>query len=370
VDVLGPKDRWMLAAAVATVAAAIALLATPGAASASKVEMPEERRGNFYGVVSQAPIVPELADKVRRGGVQTMRFIVPWSRIEAARDDYDWGFLDRRMGAVQRAEVVPVPLIFGFPSWMLDTYAPFTRPEFAAEFQEFLRDLVARYGPGGLASYYDDSYKPVRTWQIWNEPNLPDHLNMDQPLPSDYVAVLRLAAEAIHSVDPGASLIAAGLAPGRRSISANEFIRGVFEEYERLGMPPDFNEVAVHPYGSTVRVALQRVRGFRRAMNESRAGRRTPILIGELGWASALGRDEFLGGNPRSQARKLRRSFREFHNRRRNLGVSAMMWFALDDAPAGAGCSFCPYSGLFNRELEPKPAWKAFRKLVARRTSK
>jgi hypothetical protein len=48
--------------------------------------------------------------------------------------------------------------------------------------------------------------------------------------------------------------------------------------------------------------------------------------------------------------------------------VSAMMWFALDDAPAGAGCSFCPYSGLFNEDFEPKPAWKAFKKIVARRT--
>ena len=222
--------------------------------------LPDERRGNFFGVVSQAPFGPEMADRVRRGGVQTMRFIVPWSRIETTRDSYDWSFLDRRMGAVQRAEVVPVPLVFGFPSWMLDTYAPLNRPEFAGEFQEFLRDLVARYGPNGLADYYSDEYRPVRTWQIWNEPNLPEHLNMDQPLPADYVEVLRLAADAIRSVDPGASLVAAGLAPGRRSITANEFIEGMFEEYRRLGMPPDFTEVAVHPYGSTVRVAVRRVR--------------------------------------------------------------------------------------------------------------
>jgi hypothetical protein len=369
VDVRGLRGSRLLAAVAATIAVAAALIAASAPAHAAKVAIPDERRGNFFGVVSQAPINGELADRARRGGVQTMRFIVPWSRVESVRDQYDWSFLDRRIAAIQRSEVVPVPMIFGFPGWTLDTYAPLTTPEFAAEFQEFLRDLVRRYGPDGYVDYYVNPFEPVRTWQIWNEPNLPDHLNMDQPLPSDYVAVMRLAADAIHSVDPGASLIAAGLAPGRRSITANEFIRGVFEEYKRLEIPPDFSEVAVHPYGSTVKVALQRVRGFRRALNDSKAGSRTAILIGELGWASALGRDEFLGGNPRSQARKLRRSFREFHKRRRGLGISAMMWFALDDAPPGAGCSFCPYSGLFNRNMKPKPAWKAFKRIVERRSN-
>jgi hypothetical protein len=366
VKALSRRGRGLLAAAVG----ATVLFATGSATPAgAKVNIPEERRGNFFGVVSQAPFHdPAIINRVRRGGVESMRFIVPWSRVEAVRDKYNWDFLDRRVDSVQDSGVVPVPMVFGFPSWMLDTYAPLKRPEFAEEFQEFLRDLVGRYGPNGLADYYSDSYVPLRSWQIWNEVNLPEHLNMDQPEPGDYVDVLRLSAEAIRSVDPGASLIAAGLAPGRRSITAPDFIEGVFEEYRRRGLPPDFNEVGVHPYGSTVAVAKHRVLKFRQVMNGTRAGRRTPILIGELGWASEGGPDEFLGGSPKSQARKLRKSFRTFHRMRHRVGLSGLMWFALDDAAPGTGCSFCPHSGLFEQDFTPKPSWKVFKKVVAKRT--
>lgn len=363
-----PRGRTLLAAVGATLVAA--LLAS-GAADAKKrkIPIPEERRGNFFGVVSQSSEISlQTAEKLRRANVRTMRFIVPWSRVEATRDHYDWGFLDRRVGAAHHARVVPIPLIFGFPEWMSDTYAPLTRPEYQAEFQEFLRDLVRRYGPDGFYDYYAPEYRPLRSWQIWNEVNLPNHLAMDQPQPADYVAVVRLASDAIREVDPGASIISAGLAPGRRSISAPKFIRGVFKEYERLGRKPDFNEVAVHPYGSTVRVALQRLRTFRRAMDKFRAGRRMPILIGELGWASALGRNAFLGGNPRTQARKLRRSFKVFHKRRKRFGISAMTWFSLDDAVGSAACSFCPHTGLFRNDGEAKPSWRALRRVIAKRT--
>ena len=57
---------------------------------------------------------------------------------------------------------------------------PLDRPQDIQAWQNFLKALVARYGPGG--SYWATAYRqqygasatplPIQSWQIWNEPNL------------------------------------------------------------------------------------------------------------------------------------------------------------------------------------------------------
>ena len=99
--------------------------------------------------------------------------------------------------------------------------------------------------------------RPLRDWQLWNEP---DHLHYwsDQPYAHDYVTLVRAARRAIKDADPGARVVAAGFAD--RSWNS---IAAVY----RAGGAGLFDVVAIHPYTYEVRNVLRIVR--------SRAGRST-----------------------------------------------------------------------------------------------
>ena len=50
-------------------------------------------------------------------------------------------------------------------------------------------------------------------WEIWNEPNLPRFLGFAERQAAVYTGLLKAAYPAIKSVQPGATVIAAGLSP-------------------------------------------------------------------------------------------------------------------------------------------------------------
>ena len=89
-----------------------------------------------------------------------------------------------------------------------------------------------------------------------------------------------------------------------------------------------------------------------------------PLLIGEVGWESRGPPQHVLAGTRRSQAKHLNRVYKAFALRRRTLNISAVLWYAWKDTPAGTGCTFCSNVGLFNIAGEAKPAWKTFRELT------
>ena len=90
-----------------------------------------------------------------------------------------------RCAANADAGLTTLPFLFGTPAWAAGTtarscvgddcvsFAPRT-DETRAAFGEFAAAAVRRYGPGG--NFWDQHralpYRPIETWQIWNEPNL------------------------------------------------------------------------------------------------------------------------------------------------------------------------------------------------------
>jgi polysaccharide biosynthesis protein PslG len=72
--------------------------------------------------------------------------------------------------------------------------------------------FVERYGPRGSLwrERPNAPRRPVRAWQVFNEPNIQLFWSV-QPFERDYVTALRAAESGIHDVDPGATVVLAGL---------------------------------------------------------------------------------------------------------------------------------------------------------------
>jgi hypothetical protein len=203
---------------------------------------------------------------------------------------------------------------------------------------------------------------PIRSWQIWNEPNFAVFWR-PRPQPVRYARLLRLSAAAIRDLDPGARIVAAGVAPIEHAIAPWRFLERMYARAPWVSRA--FDEAAVHPYSPTVAGMEVLVRRVRRAMARAGDGAK-PLLVSELGVASDASAptayDEGLGG----QASFLRAAYGRLLAKRQRWRIGGVDWFATRDAPsADPHCSFCQYAGLFDRAGRPKPSWYALRKVVA-----
>ena len=117
---------------------------------------------------------------------------------------------------------------------------------------------VARYGPNG--SFWAENpgvpKRPIRNWQIWNEPNF--KYFVAKPNPAEYGKLVKLSSTALKAADPGAQVILGGLfarPKGCRTDSgkpealnwfATDFLDQMYETTP--GIKAKFNGVALHPY--------------------------------------------------------------------------------------------------------------------------
>ncbi len=316
---------------------------------------------SFFGVVPQGPL--SAADLGRMGGVVgTIRVPLVWAEVEPRRGEFDFTRFDQLVAAAATAGVRVLPFVYGTPGWLSSDAA---RPPLGSAgrtaWAGFVRVLVRRYGPAG--SLWDSSSPrlPIRTWQIWNEPNFLLFWR-PRPSPAGYARLLGISARAIRRDDPGARIVAAGLAPVEGGMLPWEFLRRL------LGVPGvgrTFDLVALHPYSSRLRDLALQVRLARRAM--ARAGlARMPLLVSELGVASDSQLPTSFNRGRTGQARFLRRAYHLLLGKRHRWRIAGVDWYAWQDAPGpDPHCVFCEYAGLFDTDGHAKPAWWAFRRIAS-----
>ena len=164
----------------AIVAAALAVAIAGCGGSDEENDPPSQRYGSFFGVAPQAaPGEPDLARMVS-GGLGSYHVLMAWGTIERAPGDYKWNAYDDLIGQLARAGLEPAPFLFGTPSIYAEApNQPPTSSELALDaWADFLRAAAERYGPGG--EFWTEEFadtdpdvdpRPVRTWEIWNEPN-------------------------------------------------------------------------------------------------------------------------------------------------------------------------------------------------------
>jgi len=359
---LSVMRRFLLAASVCCFASLLSLQ------SAQARGVPAD----FFGVMADGPTFDgqtDMASEFRlmyRSGARSVRFAVYWPSIEPSRGTFDVGQLDARFAAAQAAGLSVLPVVAGTPDWAAGT--PVTSaspPADPADYANIVARLARRYGSGGTF-WKGRSGKPmpVKAWQIWNEPDLSKFWALDHgPWAVGYVRLLRAARKSIKAVDPKAKIVLAGM-----TNASWLSLRSVY----LAGGRGQFDLAAIHPFSKEVAGVLQIVRLARRAMAAGKDSK-TPLLLTEISWTSALGQARLVYGwetTEAGQASKLREALTQLAARRRPDNLAGLYWATWLSPKVGSQFSF-DYSGL--RKMSggipvSKPALAAYRQTVAKLT--
>jgi polysaccharide biosynthesis protein PslG len=350
------------ATALAVLASTVALA---GAASA-QARLPKD----FFGIVPQTPITEEDTNRMRHGGVDTIRIPLSWGALQPSQSSpLDWNSFDHVVAAAARSNIDVLPVLEGVPRWLvrrpnrLPVASGVQRRGWAA----FVSAAVQRYGPGGqfwrehwAGSSDPVPSHPIRRWQVWNEENF---FFFTKPAsPGRYARFLKITSAAIKGVYRRADVLIGGLFgdPKGRPPKAMDAAPFLDRLYRVRGIKRSFDGVALHPYAANVRM-LARLSGAVRGVMIRHGDRRSGLYITEMGWGSKRNprRVAFEIGW-RAQAEELRRAYLFLIRQRRSLNLKQVHWFTWKDVLGS--CGFCDSSGLFRRgsHFRSKPAWHMF----------
>jgi hypothetical protein len=365
------------ATAILACAAALALVPTAAAKPAPRVP------AGFVGVVADGPIAEAGADPTTElstmvaSGVESVRLVFHWSdaqphrRLEDVPADArarftptagaptDFGRFDTLVAETARRGLRVLPVVTTAPGWAAKPPGGFASPPSnPADYAAFARALVERYGPRGSLwrERPDLPRRPIRKWQIWNEPNLRASWS-EASWVGPYLDLLRAARRSIRAADPGARIVLAGF--------ANLSWRSLAAVYRQPGARRLFDEVAIHPYTRQVG-GLATILGYVRAVMRRNGDARKPISVTEFGWPSAQGKAVGFGieTTERGQAVRVARALRLLARVRVRLGIAAVYWYTWSAREQGSDSIF-PYSALRRHEptgtVTSKPALRAFR---------
>jgi polysaccharide biosynthesis protein PslG len=359
---------------------ALALLATLAFAATA-----EALPARFWGVVPQSTLNAEQFQRLARGGVESTRVTLDWAALQPRRgDSIEWSGPDAIVERAALAGIEVLPTVTDAPSWAVrsarvqgggGSTAPVRLPiagAAATGWRSLLTQAVERYGPNGefWATHPSVPVRPIRTWQIWDEPNF--KYFVAKPNPTEYGKLVKLSYSAIKSADPGAEVVLAGLfaqPKGARTRSgrhtglnwfASDFLGRMYKTTP--GVKANFSGAALHPYTGTwqnLTPEIEEVRGVLKANHDTGKG----LWITELGWSSEpAGRDDAFAKGPAGQATQLKGAFTLLRNNQRRWRIQQVDWFSVDDL-AGV-CNFCGGSGLFGPGFTPKPSWRAYVKFA------
>jgi hypothetical protein len=311
-----------------------------------------------YGSLPQADL-----DQMVLAGVGSARITIYRPQVEAREGHFDWSAPDQMIGDLASRGIEAEPVLFGSPSYAAKTVAtpPLDSQSARDSWQRFVRAAVARYRPDG--TYWTLAYPlqhptppplPVRTWQIWNEPNIS---NFFQPRPSvkRYAKLVKLTSDEIRASDGDATVLLAGM-PGLVDFKPWRFLDRFFRVH---GIKRRFDGVALHPYAPSVPKIKSQFLHTRRVLRRHHAGA-LPIYVTELGWGSRK-RGGRLNLGRKGQARMLQKSFTLILRHRTEWHVPRLDWYTWRDVPKVPGrCSFCNSAGLLTKSYRKKPAWREF----------
>jgi hypothetical protein len=343
----------------------LASLALAGVSSA-EARVPRD----FFGIVPQTALGAADTNRMRAGGVDTVRLPLQWAAVQpTARSGLNWASVDATVALLSRSRLDFLPFLYGTPRWLSrrETNLPVSNARQRAAWAAFVRAAVDRYGPRG--SFWAEHgpgtpdpvpRNPIRKWQIWNEANF--FYFATPASPGRYARLLKVTRPAIKGADRGAEIVLSGLFGNPkqrppRAMDATDFLERL---YRVRGIRATFDGVALHPYAANARELRRLTESLRRVVVRNR-DRRTGLYLTEIGWGSQRNprRVAFEVGL-RPQARELRGAYGYLIRNRRKLNLKQVHWFTWKDQRGG--CSFCDSTGLFRAgdRFRAKPAWRSF----------
>ena len=331
----------------------------------------------FFGVGPQTSLTDRDAEYMKAGGIETVRWPLVWSEIQPTKNaPYNWASFDAVVSTATRHGLQVLPFAIDTPRWLSikGTKLPIDGATARSAWTQFLEAAVKRYGPGGefwathapgVVQYEPAIPKPlpIRTWQIWNEPNF---FYFAYPAsPQRYARLLKLSSPAIKRVDPSAKIVLSGLfgkpsPKGARGMPAAQFLEAI---YRVPGIKSYFDGIALHPYAVDTETLEELVEEFHEVTVANHD--RVPLYITEMGWGSqndfnTVAFEQGIQG----QVKQLTGAYGYLLTNRTKLDLKAVFWFSWKDLPGS--CSFCDSVGFFRGgpKFRSKPAWNAFIKIT------
>lgn len=272
-------------------ALAMAVPATANATTTYGAAVGGDFFNQHWGVWSTARVMSSLKALYAAGG-RVGRSDSDWAGAEPrppvhGHAVYHWDYDDMVVSEMAQARLSWEPTLQYTPKWaqvhrpnvlhlksgrFVTPLPPAKNSTYAAYVTAFMR----RYGAHGSfwAAHRDLPFRPVRTVEIWNEPDNNHNWGPDVNL-QDYAKLYEAARAAIHRVNPGARVMTGGLAWTQSSLPR------LLKAFE--GKPID--AVAVHAYGATPRTTVALARFALSEMRKFGRGR-TPVIVNEYGWTS------------------------------------------------------------------------------------
>jgi hypothetical protein len=287
-------------------------------------------------------------------GAGWLRSDLKWSIVESNRGVFNWSIYDRLVAAANARGLNVVFTLAYTPSWARpagasdDKYAP-SNPN---DFGPFVRAAIAHFSPLG-----------VKTYEIWNEPNL-NAFWKPAPNAAQYTALLKVAYANAKAADPSVTVLAGAFSPaggyndplcGGAGTTTNINQINFLEQIYANGGGNSFDALSTHPYaGSAGPTGTHRCN----AWNEM-AGT-TPSLLSTLQghgngsrkiWGTEFGTDlSWVGGSQTTQAQQMTDAMNLW---RSYPWAAGLMAFAYNQSIDGFD--------LVNSDWTPRPAWYAYK---------
>jgi hypothetical protein len=230
------KHGRVLVLLLALVAGSFFVAPAASAASADGRNVGVSFNGDLIGL-SSARIRSDFTT-ARDMGATWVRIPMNWSTLEMhGKGQYNWGPGDNAVRIANSVGLKVDAVVSYAPGWARPAGSPnITPPTKASDYGDFLAAATAHYAPMG-----------VRTWEIWNEPNL---FTMWYPRPDvvKYTSLLKAAYPRIKAVDPSATVLTGGTSPAADFTDGSgklplTFLRGIYTN----GGKGYFDGVAHHP---------------------------------------------------------------------------------------------------------------------------
>jgi hypothetical protein len=315
----------------------------------------------FFGLAAWSPPSVGEFERMGRAGLGVYRTTMLWSVVEQRKGRRDWRYYDDLVYRTSRVGMTILPSLIGSPGFAAkrETYPP-RNGKPMRRWLKFVRAAANRYGRRGMIwrQHPELPYRPIRAWQVWNEPNFPAYWR-GRPNARQYTRFLAKSRRAIKRGDKRAKIVLGGLPESPVGVTMTRFLPQLY----RAGARRLFDAVAVHGYARRPRGALGVVRRARSIMRRH-GDRRKPVWVTEMGWATGgpvSRRTSAFKTTLTGQASRVTKTMRAFAKARKRYRIGMVVWFSWRDRlPVGGERDWWGlHTGLFDVAGNPKPGWLA-----------
>jgi hypothetical protein len=302
----------------------------------------------------------------RAAGVQVLRVTFDWSLMEFAPGGFDLSWYDRYVLDAAQHNITLLPVLVKAPEFY--SKKPGTRfafqPRDNTDMARWAVRLVDRYGPNGTL-WQDNpgvTPRPVKAWQIWNEPNLKQYW-YPKPNAKQYLSMLRTVGAAMEGRDPTAEIVTAGMPDSRLStaIRLAPYLKALYKG----GGSSAFDTLAINSYAVTPKHLVKLMNTTRKLVNRI-GGRSDKFRITEVGWCDSGIKNQFCVGRKR-QAKYTGGALSVMKKKRSAWKLRGFAWFSWRDGRPYTSRDFWGnHTGLLTIKGKKKPAFNAFVRGVKR----